>query len=98
MGARDESNTVPAGRRPELILARPASVIFRSVSSSTGNRRLERSFGVAQQCCPPSQNAGSFVLGVEPPQTVTSSPIVEQHHPSGISPSSDSTRRSGKRS
>jgi len=50
---------VPTGKRPELIFARPASVIFRSVSSKTGNFRADRSLGVAQQCCPPSQNFGS---------------------------------------
>src|SRR3546814_4114395 len=30
------------------------------------------------------RSSGSLVLGVEPPQTVTSLPIVERRHPSGL--------------
>ena len=48
MGARDERRTVPLGSKPELICASPASVIFRSVSSSTGIDSPDKSFGVTQ--------------------------------------------------
>ena len=48
MGARDERRTVPFGSRPELTCAKPASVIFRSVSSRTGIESPDMSFGVTQ--------------------------------------------------
>lgn len=83
MGARDDSNTEPTGSKPELILPSPASVISRDVSSRTGACRLERSLGVAQLIAP-SQNSGSLVLGVEPPTTLTSDPMSDASHPSGM--------------
>ena len=82
----------------EPILSNPASVIFRSVSNRTGEDRLEKSLGVAQQWVPPSQYSVTLVLGVVPPTTSVTSPSGFTAHRSGISPSSESTRRSGKRS
>ncbi len=49
------------------MFSRPASVIFRSVLSSTGEDRSERSLGVAQQWVPPLQYSATLVLGVVPP-------------------------------
>src|SRR5258708_3576699 len=93
IGAREESSTVPTGSKPEPICERPVSVIWRSVLSKTGVFSEERSLGVAHEISPP-QKAASFVLGVDPPTTSTSSPIVDVIHPSGL-PSS--IRASGTR-
>ncbi len=90
-------STVPTGNNPELILASPASVTLRSVSSRTGSVSLDRSRGVAQQCVPPSQKCGSFVLGVPPPTTCTASPMGMTCQPLGVSPSSESSNELGKR-
>ena len=84
---------MPTGSMPELIELTPAAVMRRSVSNNTGWESLDMSFGVAQQCSPPSQYSGFFVLGVPPPFVVTTSPMPFASHPSGTGPMSESTKR-----
>jgi len=91
MGARDDRRTVPAGSKPELICAKPASVILRSVFSRTGIDSPDKSFGVAQQCVPPSQYSARSVLGVLPPTISAKSPMeyIQKHVTEPIIPLSE---------
>ena len=87
----------PAGRIFEALFSTPACVTVLSVSRTKTSLRLGASFAVYRGTSP-LQYSVTDVSGVPPPGSSLTSSRTPTSQPSGISPSSDDTSRSGKRS
>lgn len=94
---RAEMIVVPTGRIRVDEFSSPSRVIFFSVSTTQTSAPFGASTTENQGISPP-QYPDTEVLGVPPPMISTVPAKGCTLHLSGISPSSDSTSRSGKRS